>query len=461
MAKYDELTHADASRRRNAAIRLGRTQDAAAIPALTAALESELDGDVRTSLVLALGAIKGEGTEALLRSIQPKGAREAEALSVAIDRVAAPLVKVEWAPHLTLPNMMFEVPENLENPIKRMFLKDGWPAVETERDGLMRCLSPIALDGLSPLPRWVYRMRLLMAEAGRSDSVEASLNELLAQVVAERRWRNWLVVPQGDAIPYRFSVEGRNVSKESLKSALQKIRVSLAPLGLVDRPTGYSVELVLSFLDSGARLYLIPNFTSDNRFRYRLKDVGASINPVVAAALVRLIPMRTIGTIIDPTCGSGTLLVERGFVDDDCHLVGIDVSSTACKAARENIDAARLSHRTTILCGDALDSKNWRPCGLVLANLPFGNRIRHDVVQLRELYRGILERSAEHLSAEGRVLFYTANRGLLEQSIAAAATFRTLARYRVQSGGLHVHIAVLGRSSATKPRKSRGGSRKR
>lgn len=461
MGKFDELTHADARRRRNAAIRLGRTQDRAATPALTAALESERDDDVRASLVLALGAIRGGGTEVLLRSIQPKGAREAEALSVAIDRVTTPLVKVEWAPHLTLPNLMMEVPEKLENPIKRIFLKDGWPAFETERDGLMRCPSPIALDALSPLPRWVYRMRLLMAETGMSDNVDASLNQLLAQVVAECRWRSWLVAPQGVAIPYRFSVEGRNVSKESLKSALQKLRESLEPLGLVDRPTGYSIELVLSFLDSGARLYLVPNFTSDDRFRYRLKDVGASINPVVAAALVRLIPMRTIGTIIDPTCGSGTLLVERAFVDDDCHLVGIDISSTACKAARENIDAAKLSHRTSILCGDALDSRNWRPCGLVLANLPFGNRIRHDAVQLRELYRGILERSAEHLSAEGRVLFYTANRGLLEQSIEAATTFKTLARYRVQSGGLHVHIAVLGRSSATRPRKSRGGARPR
>lgn len=198
------------------------------------------------------------------------------------------------------------------------------------------------------------------------------------------------------------------------------------------------------------RLDLRPSFVADNRFDYRLKDVSAGINPVVAAAVARLVPMLTKGVVLDPTCGSATLLIERGLIDRQSHLVGIDISSEACEAANANTQAAGLSHRVQILNGSAVDPANWRVCGLVLANLPFGNRLGRNSTELRILYNGIVDRAGEHLSQDGRLLLYTGNHGLLENAINRQGPFATLSRQRVQSGGLYVHIAILGRGTRRK-----------
>lgn len=430
-------------------MRLGREGDAESVPALVAALATESDDGVRASLVLALGAIGGETASEFLDSLSPEGARETEALSAARVRLSSPSVKVEWLPRVALPNVVFEVPEDLENSAVRMFAKAGVATIEPLQPGLLRSTVAVQASAIMPLPRWTYRIRLLLGEAEGALDDEIALHKLIAQAAIERPWLNWLSAPTETALPYRFSIEGRNPTKETFKGLLSDVRSAFEPAGLIDRPSAYCIEFVLSVVGDRTRLYLKPSFMPDHRFDYRIRDVGASINPVVAATLVRLIPMRTRGAIIDPTCGSGTLLIERGMIDDDCQLVGIDVSPTACAAARENTNAANLSDRASIVCGDALDPANWRSCGLVLANLPFGNRVAQGATQLRELYVGIINRAAEHLSADGRVLLYSANRGILEQSIASSNAFRTLARYRVQSGGLHVHIAVLGRASDT------------
>jgi 23S rRNA G2445 N2-methylase RlmL len=182
----------------------------------------------------------------------------------------------------------------------------------------------------------------------------------------------------------------------------------------------------------------------DPRFAYRHKDVGASINPVVAACLARL--LRTFGeaTVLDPTCGSGTLLIERAFLDRTSRLFGLDISRTAVVAARTNAQAAGLARRVNIGQGDATQSRYYRACDEAIANLPFGLRTGRADTDLARLYQAILDNLAECLRPGGRALLYTTNKKMLDGALAHHRATLTVEREsRVLSGGLWGHISIF------------------
>jgi 23S rRNA G2445 N2-methylase RlmL len=81
----------------------------------------------------------------------------------------------------------------------------------------------------------------------------------------------------------------------------------------------------------------------------------------------------------------------------------------------------------------------------VIANLPYGLRISESKDKLQQLYAGIVRRAEEFLTDKGRLILATAYKEGLERAI-KSAKLKTLARYRVQTGGLHVQVAVLGRN---------------
>jgi 23S rRNA G2445 N2-methylase RlmL len=196
---------------------------------------------------------------------------------------------------------------------------------------------------------------------------------------------------------------------------------------------------------AATKVWFVPTFEPDARFVYRKADVGASISPVIGACLVRLVRIGGAGTTVDPTCGSGTLLIERALLDDDVKLAGIDVSPTAVRAASENVAAAGLQSRITILHGDAADPAKWpKRCNEVIANLPFGGRSASMDRDLKALYRQIVDNIAAILESGGRALLYTANARLLEPEIERHRDRLQLIETRViTAGGMSVRVWLL------------------
>ncbi|MBO0890080.1 MAG: methyltransferase domain-containing protein [Acidothermales bacterium] len=93
-----------------------------------------------------------------------------------------------------------------------------------------------------------------------------------------------------------------------------------------------------------------------------------ALRPAVAAAMVRLAGAPD-GTLLDPCCGSGTILGEA--VDAGWQAAGTDIDPDAVRAATTNVPAA--SART----GDArdLDAADASVAAYV-SNLPFGRQYR-------------------------------------------------------------------------------------
>ena len=101
----------------------------------------------------------------------------------------------------------------------------------------------------------------------------------------------------------------------------------------------------------------------------RAEERPGALRPTVAAAMIRLAGPP--GVLLDPCCGSGTILAEAGAVGWDAS--GTDVDAGAIRAARRNVPGARIDK------GDARSlSRPDHSVDAVVSNLPFGQRYTVD-----------------------------------------------------------------------------------
>jgi hypothetical protein len=123
----------------------------------------------------------------------------------------------------------------------------------------------------------------------------------------------------------------------------------------------------------------------------RTEEREGSLPPPIAAALAFAGMPKNDDVILDPVCGSGTLLAEALFYATEAERIGIDIDPKAVAIARANLGAGSTTAKVTLLNKDAtrsgLDRKD---ISLVLANLPFGLQFG-DRKDNPRLYRGILD----------------------------------------------------------------------
>ena len=156
---------------------------------------------------------------------------------------------------------------------------------------------------------------------------------------------------------------------------------------------------------------------------WRVCDHDAPVRPTVAASLVRLAGFGAGESLLDPTCGSGTIPVEaalaardvphspdRGYaferlrflpdeppgparppsdegdaVDDGTTVIGRDVSSEWVECARENAAAAGVGALSTF---DVADATATPPTAdRVVCNPPYGVRLGDPEPLYRDLFR--------------------------------------------------------------------------
>ena len=434
--------------RQNAAVSLGKTAAESAAPDLIAALNLETVGYVRRSLLLALGAVGGDAACAALRGVTAADEGEREALRKALDRCGPRPASVEWNPEgLRSLTLLLDVPVGMEAVARAEAEERGVGPVEPVRDG--RLSLPPGADPVQAFPslRCAYGLLIEGGEGAALPPDDAerarAVSSLLSASIPLRDWRDWLRTGE-DTLRYRFSLAGARLRRESLRDLLKAVRGTLAPLGLTDSPSRYDLEVVVEAGEDATRLSLKPSFMGDPRFDYRVKDVGASIQPVVAACLARLARTAPDVVVFDPTCGSGTLLIERALLDEKARLNGLDVSPTALASAQANVAAAEMSDRATLRRGDATDASAWPDCDELLANLPFGMRTRREEMDIEELYAAVLAHAAEKLRPGGRAVLYTANRRLLESALAPhRRRLKFIDRLQVESGGIRSGVWVL------------------
>jgi 23S rRNA G2445 N2-methylase RlmL len=119
----------------------------------------------------------------------------------------------------------------------------------------------------------------------------------------------------------------------------------------------------------------------------RAAEREGSLPPPIAAAIAFASVPKNDDVVLDPTCGSGTLLAEFHSFAPDALLIGRDIDKSAVSIARKNL--AHISG-ADVQQADSRSLGEMKPFTLTVANLPFGVQFG-DKASNPELYKGILQ----------------------------------------------------------------------
>ncbi len=158
---------------------------------------------------------------------------------------------------------------------------------------------------------------------------------------------------------------------------------------------------------------------------YKVAHLPAALRPSVAAAMVLLSAPDGDDIVLDPMCGTGTILIERALWGPYKQLLGGDISREAVGVALANIgskykpiqiqqwDAIEL----TMIPSHSVDA--------VICNLPFGKQIGSPA-ENKQLYQRFLTEMARVLKPQSRLVLLSADFPLLNRLLRESDTFKIL-----------------------------------
>ena len=149
--------------------------------------------------------------------------------------------------------------------------------------------------------------------------------------------------------------------------------------------------------------------------------------------------MKENARVLDPFCGSGTMLIERAKILPAQSLVGVDISSAAIRAACANRKASGINF--ALIHGDALKFGSGR-YDEVLSNMPFGIRVSGHVRNER-LYAAFMDRLCLLLENGGYAFLLTQEKKLMRESLKAAPALRLVREEVFESGGLSPSLYII------------------
>jgi putative N6-adenine-specific DNA methylase len=205
-----------------------------------------------------------------------------------------------------------------------------------------------------------------------------------------------------------------------------------------------------------------------HRRGWRTEAGDAPLRETLAAGVLLLAGWRPDEALVDPTCGSGTFVIEaalaatgrapgagRAFAFQRwpgydaalfarlvaevrphpaaAPIVGSDADASIVEVARRNAERAGVADAVELVAGPVAEARlPDGPPGLVVANPPYGRRLGAGA-GLRDLYRAIAR-----LARGWRLAILTGDARLL------AACGRPRATHRLTNGGLPVTLATYG-----------------
>jgi len=204
----------------------------------------------------------------------------------------------------------------------------------------------------------------------------------------------------------------------------------------------YHYEVVVEVEDDHCSVGLRLTKTALHK-RSRQTGGLAALNPTLAHAMCVLSEPAEGETVLDPMCGTGTVLIERHSLGP-AVLLGSDLFENAITEARINVEATRVpAHliradaRRMPLASGSVDK--------VICNPPWGRRVLGGRSMWR-LYRPVFGEIERVLRPGGLAVILTLQRRLMEELVGRVRGL-DMAHDRVVSvGGMHPHLYVLRRA---------------
>ena len=250
----------------------------------------------------------------------------------------------------------------------------------------------------------------------------------------------------GKCIGSRYRIELRGYLKDRAKF-IERLKTRLDG---INSPSNYDCELRVECRNTSADLYWKLWNVPDERYPWRAGTIPASMHPATASALAWHLKGALDGarvSVMDPFCGSGTLLFCMEKVCKVKSLLGVDQSGKAVEIARKNAQAGK--SRARFVCRDILRFSAKQGADVVLCNMPFGNRVGSHRDNER-LYAAFVHKLRYLLADGGTALLYTTDGKLLERLLGNEKTLTLTETLRTEAGGLRPWVFIVNKRQ-TKP----------
>lgn len=227
--------------------------------------------------------------------------------------------------------------------------------------------------------------------------------------------------------PIRFRVGDRDPVRRRATIAATEQR-----FGWVNRPADWDVNLEQTGIVQFGPLSWTRRFGRSERLPW-------STNLIVAEVLVRLAKIRPGQRVLDPFCGTGTILRSVRRREPTTRPVGTDHDPHALALAARNSPSSALI-RSSAAAFPLLSGSVDR----VVTNLPFGKQVGSHALN-RALYPAVLSELDRVLAPDGRAVLLTEDKRLLGEAIQSQPALKVVRRRLLKYNGAAPTAYVLTR----------------
>lgn len=426
------LDDADWKVRRNAAVGLGKIARHTSLTRISEKLRGEADERVRPSLILAFGAVADPSDAAILHSVRLISDKERAAAAKVFDRLRGLAGTAGTIETATVIDASVRVELWSRGGIAEITAEEveerGIPA-EIINNDRVRILTPTSLDELVSFRTALFPV--LVFESPATDPAQLAQGFSASPIVNEM-----IRLTPGEMPRFRLTLQHVPPGWTRKRDWISAFAANCA--SMANAAAGYSWEIIVKQAQRHSIIGARPATYTDKRFFYRHADVPASLHPTLAAAAVRLCPVRDDDVVLDPFCGSGTLLAERAIRGPYRRLIAVDISPRALKAARENLAGF---DKMSFIQADATTLSLREQVNAIISNPPYGQRVG-------------APRSASklHAALDALALRVLCKRGFLivfrPLTFPDPAGLQLVAKRTVDAGGIQVSLIVARKSGS-------------
>ncbi|NJL55583.1 methyltransferase [bacterium] len=424
----NSLSDEDWKVRKNAAVSLGKAKQRSTLQAVKQRLEVESDPRVRVSLILSLGHLVGAADTDALNNIILTTESEKSAAQKVTDKLLSmredtPKIDVETA---ILPAVECElwcrkgVAEILKSEC--IYRHIDAEIITSDR---VRVAGVLSINQLLNIRTALFPVLAIEMTGDFADPYHLGRLFVKTDVASEMRR-----ITEGTEVTYRLTFDIVNFPRKRRIEWIE--RFTAGAQGLINRATGYSWDIIVKSTPNTLLFGVRPANVSDNRFSYRKSTIPAALHPTLAAAAAQLVPGKADDIVVDPFCGSGTLLAERAVSAPYARMEGFDINPQAFQAAHANLEGfkeiflRKTSFKTLSKIKDV---------SLIITNPPYGQRVSN-----REHARSMqfdLDALASTALKDGGYLIV-----FRPPNFPSPSDLKVLKRIRIDAAGLQVDLVV-------------------